>query len=159
MRRFILTCVVTLGIVTFLLASWVAWGAECSSGSFVCAKYTGPFCISTVSWTAAANGSVTACQPEGLTGTVYGEIYTVETDPGSTAPTADYDITLTDAAGNDVMGGAIGDRSATATERAAPLLTTGVEWPAAFVGPLTVNWSNNSVDSATGTIKIYWMRY
>ena len=42
-------------------------------------------------------------------------LYSVTTDPGTSAPTADYDITLV-VNGEDVSGGLLEDRSATATE-------------------------------------------
>ena len=45
----------------------------------------------------------------------------METDPGATAPTTLYDITLVNANGRDVMGGALADRSATVTEDTMPL--------------------------------------
>lgn len=46
-----------------------------------------------------------------------GEIVRLVTDPGATAPTAAYDITILDEDGVDVLVGAGADRSATATEQ------------------------------------------
>ncbi len=45
-----------------------------------------------------------------------GKIITLVTDPGTAAPTADYDVTVTDADGHDVLVGAGADRHTTATE-------------------------------------------
>ena len=45
-----------------------------------------------------------------------GKILGLATDPGSPAPTALYDITVTDEDGMDVLMGGGADRSATATE-------------------------------------------
>ncbi len=50
-----------------------------------------------------------------------GWILLVETDPGTTAPDGDYDITFINSNGRDVMGGALTDRSATVTEAVMPL--------------------------------------
>jgi len=81
-------------------------------------------CTLTFSWTGdASNGTVpaTATSTEN-TGFIKGMyLYLVETDPGSTAPTTLYDITLVDLNSLDVMGGTLANRSATVTENAMPL--------------------------------------
>lgn len=105
----------------------------------------------TYSWTAdAANGSVPATAgPE-----IEGLVFMAVTDPGSTAPTALYDITLTDSDGCDVFGGELSDRSATAIEQATPKV--GNSYQERYVkGAMTLNITNNSVNSATGTVKVY----
>jgi len=124
-------------------------------------QYQGGMCQLTLSWTAAANGSFTSYTISDAQMLKYlkGLAYQAETNPGSTAPTAAYDITITNAGGNDIMGGALADRSATATERAAPVLASGTEYPAAINGPLTLNITNNSVNAATGTVVLYWWYY
>lgn len=111
----------------------------------------------TISWTFtgdAANGTVPNL-------TITGDplaymkgwwIYYVETDPGATAPTALYDVVINNAAGRDIMGGALANRSATATEDAEPTRATPVD------GDLTIAVSNNAVNSATATIKIWLAR-
>lgn len=88
------------------------------------------------------------------TGRNVGCIAFVETDPGSTAPTDNYDITLTDQYGLDIMGGSLANRDTTDTEQAAPLIGS-------FAGcrtvtsAFTINISGNSVNSATGTVIVY----
>ena len=85
---------------------------------------------------------------------IYGYIYQVVTDPGSTAPTDDYDITLVDTDGCDIMGGTLANRDTSNSEQAMPLV--GEAYGPRFInGVLTCNISNNSVNSATITIKIY----
>jgi len=109
----------------------------------------------TYSWTGdAADGSVPATAS---TISVDGYIILVITNPGSTAPTALYDITLTDGDSVDVMGGQLANRSATATEQAVPKIGTvyGGRWVS---GILTLNITNQSVHSATGTVKIFIQR-
>jgi len=46
------------------------------------------------------------------------ELVMGQTNPSATAPTADYDIVVNDDQGQDLFGGGLGDRSATATESA-----------------------------------------
>jgi len=81
---------------------------------------------------------------------VDGLVYQVETDPGGTAPTADYDLTLT-SGGLDIMGGSLADRSNTLTQRAFP--ATGSQ---ATRGSLTLTVANQSVASATFSVRIYY---
>ncbi len=64
------------------------------------------------SWTSTAGGAADLVTAE----TYSGLVQTLVTDPGATAPTTLYDITITDADGIDVLAGAGADRSATATE-------------------------------------------
>lgn len=71
-------------------------------------------------------------------------IYRVITDPGTTAPTAAYDIVINDIYGADIMSGSLADRSATATEF--------VEVTIPVYGQLTGVFTNNSVNSATGKV-------
>jgi hypothetical protein len=99
----------------------------------------------------SGNGTV----PATASGYVEGYVVMVITDPGATAPTDDYDITLTDKYGVDIMGGALADRDETNTEQAVPCLLTGV-YGARFVsGTITLNISEQSDVSATGQVRIY----
>ena len=68
--------------------------------------------------------------------------------PGSTAPTANYDITITDSDGVDVFGGALEDRSATVKEQAFPQDSNGLGGGRFCFGALTLTITNNSVNSA-----------
>lgn len=83
-------------------------------------------------WTSTAGGAadlVTTCD--------YGaEVLALMTDPGTAAPTDDYDITITDSEGYDVMQGAGANRDTTNTETAVPTAKS-----IAF-GPLTLNVTN-----------------
>lgn len=83
-----------------------------------------------------------------------GIVYMVETDPGTTAPTANYDMTLLNNNGIDIMGGNLANRSATLTQRASPL-----NYQAQPVkGPLTLTMSNNSVVNAMFTVRIWFFK-
>ncbi len=109
----------------------------------------------TFTWTSAANGSLTATASAR---SIDGWVILVVTNPGATAPTDDYDITLTDADGVDVMGGQLADRDQTNSEHAVPQLQSGVFGERYVSGTLTLNLSNNSVNSATGVVKVYIRR-
>ncbi len=68
----------------------------------------------TVTWTSSDLGAATD--------TVYmeGAIVRVVTNPGATAPTADYDITFVDANGVDIMSGTLADRHTSTSEQVIP---------------------------------------
>lgn len=83
-----------------------------------------------------------------------GYVILVVTDPGATAPTDNYDITLTDEDGVDVMGGELANRDTANTEQAIPLVGNCYS-PRWVQETLTLNISNNSVNSANIVVKIY----
>ena len=78
-------------------------------------------------------------------------IISVVTDPGATAPTDNYDITITNAAGLDLMNGQCANRDTANTESCAAD-------PVPLSGATTLNITNNSVNSATITIYIFLTR-
>lgn len=99
-----------------------------------------------VTWTGdASDGSVPTLLIEHYAGWY---IIKVVTNPGTTAPTANYDITFIDTDGLDIMEGLLVDRSATATEKVLAAEMIGEDG-------FTVTIANNSVHSATGTIRIF----
>lgn len=85
-------------------------------------------------------------------------LFYVETDPGSAAPTDDYDITITNAAGRDIMGGALSDRGNATTEVAFAIDAGLTKHSPPIDGALTIAVSNNSVNSAKSTIKFFLFR-
>ena len=92
-------------------------------------SHFGNVCRIKWTWTSATDGSVVKV----TTGGFYGEVISLLTDPGSTAPTDNYDITITDADGYDVMQGAGANRDTANTEQTVPTAKS-----VAF-GPLTLN--------------------
>lgn len=79
----------------------------------------------------------------------YGEVIALVTDPdGTDAPTADYDITITDVEGYDVMQGAGADRHTSNTQTAVPTAKS-----VAF-GQLTLNVTNAG-DTKSGVAILY----
>lgn len=81
-----------------------------------------------------------------------GWIFLAETNPGTTGPTDNYDLVLNNAAGIDVMGGALANRDTANTERATPAISGWVD------GTLTLVVTNNSVASSTFTLTLWIWR-
>lgn len=67
----------------------------------------------------------------------YGAVGSVVTNPGATAPTDNWDLTITDVDGYDVLQGVGADRDTTNTETAGPTVS-----PSIVFGPLTANITN-----------------
>lgn len=108
--------------------------------------------IVTVSFTAdASDASVPDTSIE-----LKGYVLKVITNPGSTAPTDNYDIDLGDPADAalDALAGGLANRDTANTEQAFPVLTNGVV-PVFLSGTYTLGVSNNAVNSATGDIIFY----
>lgn len=101
-------------------------------------------------WTGSgSDGNFTQCN---LTYAMNGLFAYVETDPGTPAPTAAYDLTFTDAMG---LTYTVSDRSTSATEQTKPSLGgTASMYP--VWGRLLLDISGNSEAGATGTIRLFW---
>lgn len=85
---------------------------------------------------------------------VWGTLLVLQTKPGSTAPTDNYDITLIDADGADRLDSVGLNRDTSTTER---VTITGAPWVAKGES-LTLTIANNAVNSATIGIKIWFTR-
>lgn len=140
-----------------LAVSVGAWAASSIVGTETYARNTPRESVQviTVAWTAHTDGSVTA---ETIDVDPQGYVFMVVTNPGGTAPTAAYDITITDADGVDIMGGTLANRSATASEQAVPAVSTGIYGGRYVTTAPTLTIANNSVNGATGTVVIYVAR-
>lgn len=110
-----------------------------------------------VEWTSDdTTGSVT-----GTTEKIVGELIKGVTDPGSAAPTDDYDITITDEEGADVLGASLdnlGDRDTANTEVVYFGLTDGTVNTSAFpvvCDKLTIAVTNAG-NSKTGQLTLYY---
>jgi len=150
MKRILSILVIAL---LFLLPPW-AMAAGTVTQTYV-QKTNNVSCL-TYSWTADASAHTVPATAS--TVAIDGYVILVVTNPDDdTAPTDQYDITLTDADSCDVMGGTLADRSDTNTEQAVPKIGNvyGGRWVS---GILTLNISNNSVNSAAGTVAVYIQR-
>lgn len=98
-----------------------------------------------VDWVSAADGTASADM-----GHVYnGRLGTVVFVPSATAaPTALYDVTITDDFGLDILGGGGADRSASANERVSP---AAIE----YHGNLTLNVTNAG-NTKAGKVYIFF---
>ena len=86
---------------------------------------------------------------------VGGRLLQITTDPGSTAPQDNYDITLTEGTGADLLLG-VGANRDTSNSEVAVIESNGTHAVYAGTDTLTLAISNNNVNSAGITIKIYY---
>lgn len=108
------------------------------------------------------------CVGDASTGTVpatalpafEGKILAVETNPGSPAPTDNYDVTLIDSDGVDRLKGVANNRDTTTSERVDyGDLASGVQWATPVVDSaetLTLTFGGQSVASAQFTVAIWY---
>lgn len=107
-----------------------------------------------IDWVAdASDGSV----PDTALPAFEGRILQLLTNPGATAPTANYDITLVDAEGGDRLAAAGANRHTANTELAGVLFASSSVHPYVSIGDvLTFNLDNNAVNSALGRAVVYY---
>ena len=106
----------------------------------------------TLSWTADASAATVPNTSVVLRGYVAKAI----TNPGSTAPTDNYDIAFGDPADTalDALANALGDRDTSNTEQVYPTVS-GATSPVYVNGTYLFKLTNNSVNSATGVVVLY----
>lgn len=86
-----------------------------------------------------------------------GTLLHLETNPGATAPTANYDITITDQNAIDVLQGVGANRHTTSSERANIVYSGGLDHPAVAIDDvLTLAIANNAVNSAITVIELVY---
>jgi len=85
---------------------------------------------------------------------VDGQIHRITTDPGATAPTADYDITLKDDTGVDVLQGLAADRHTSNTEDVNVVYSSTSVHPL-VKSPLTLAVTNAG-NSKVGDLYVYY---
>lgn len=106
----------------------------------------------TVDWTAdAADASVPTLSLD-----LHGFIVKVVTNPGATAPTANYDIALGSPEDStlDALATLLNNRHTTTSEQVYPLIS-GAATPIFVSGTHVLAITNNAVNSATGSIVFY----
>lgn len=101
----------------------------------------------------ASDGSV----PDTVLPAFEGRLLALATAPGTTNPTANYDLTCLDQFGRDVLEGVGANRSASATEKV-PIVYSGTgTFPPVDEGDtLTLKLANNSVNSAGLVVTLYY---
>lgn len=147
MKRILLTAALFLA----LLFATHAQAAESCTGTSSTPSFYSKLTEYTYTIVTAADGSFTeeACD----FGNIQGEIRRIVTDPGTTAPTDDWDFVLNDALGADATAGAGADRDEAVSESIVP------SNPFAVNDTLTVDVTGNIVDSAEIVIKLYVTKF
>ena len=84
-----------------------------------------------------------------------GRLLQIATDPGATAPQANYDIALTEGGGADLLLG-VGANRHTSNSEVAVIESNGAHAVYAGTDTLTLALTNNNVNSATVVIKLYF---
>jgi hypothetical protein len=108
-----------------------------------------------VDWVAdAADATV----PDTILPRIEGRLAELTTDPGATAPTNLYDLTLIDADGVDRLQG-VGLNRATATTETAPVVYAGstIHPPISLADVLTLKLAGNAVNSAVGKVTLIYV--
>lgn len=97
----------------------------------------------------AADGTI----PDTTLPAFEGRLYELTTNPGSTAPTDNYDVKITDAEAVDRLQGVGVDRDTANTESAVPVYSGSTIHPVVSRSDaLTLKITGNSVHSATGRV-------
>lgn len=95
---------------------------------------------------------------------LYGYVLKIITNPGSTAPTANYDMALGDPEDTtlDALGGLIANRHTSNTEQVYGIIKNGSDiapYPIFLCGTYQFQLTNNAVNSATGRVLIYLVEH
>lgn len=109
--------------------------------------------VVTVAWTADASAATVPT----LSLALKGYLIKVVTNPGATAPTDNYDITLGDPEDSalDAANSTLLNRDTANTEQVYPVLGSTPVIPVFLSGTYSLAVTNNSVNSATGRIIFY----
>jgi hypothetical protein len=104
----------------------------------------------TLTWTSTASGAVTVAVPA-----FHGTLARVVTNPGATAPSANYDVTLSDEDSIDLLATKGANRHTTTTESFTPFSGDGTSnVPMVMAGTSTLAITNAG-SAKVGTITLY----
>lgn len=152
MRRLFIRALIPLFVVLLLPLPLLAAGSCTVSHDDV----TSNIGVITFTWIGdASSGSVpdTSSSPY----RVDGYVFLVKTSPGTPAPADNYNITLTDSDGIDVMGGELLLRDTANPEMAVPKIDS-VYGEVLVHGYITHNITSQTDASATGVTRVYYRR-
>jgi len=148
MKRALILC----GLL-FCLAAQAWAGDDIVTSSFTAADDD----VTVLEFDYTADSSGATVSPTASSGTATGYVFMVVTDPGSPAPTDDYDVALLDGDGADILGGAGANRDQADSEQITPAIG-GAYAPRFVNGALTLQVTGNAVNSAQGKVKIFIRR-
>ena len=110
-----------------------------------------------VKLTCTGDGSITAYSFDAKTFDVLGfYLYSVTTDPGSSAPTDNYDITLV-ASGEDIAGGLLADRSTSATQTKV-ICPANIGYHIMDSEDIAITFANNTANPSTIVIDLEFVK-
>ena len=120
-------------------------------------SYTSIGHIRRVTLTCVADAADGSFPSTALTTKIEGRLLKLVTNPGATAPQANYDVALTDQHGSDVLQGLGANRHTSNTETA-PLFYTGTSTHPSVdeSDTLTLAVTGNNVNSAITVIDLYY---
>lgn len=113
--------------------------------------------IRKVAFTCTADAADATFPATAINRPIEGRLLALMTNPGATAPTANYDITLVNQHGYDVLQGVGANRHTSNTETAVVVYSgTGTHPCVDDSDTLTLTIANNAVNSATIAIELYY---
>lgn len=122
-----------------------------NSASVVTREYDDTTGIKKITWAWTSDDAAGSVTCESVN--VKGRVQRAVTNPGTTAPTADYDIVINDEDGVDVMQAQLGNRHTSNSEQAWPLIGT-IPVEVLVLGDLTPVITNAG-NSKIGTLVLY----
>ncbi len=153
-----------IAILAFCMMGGVAYGAGSSNSySIQWGGGTGENRMAVVTWTWVADDTTGAVPGSALSAADADLLKYYFADMGETksgpfvVPTTLYDVTLEDPDGMDIFGGKMMNRSNTTGQQVLPAISGALGSRAVYTG-LTLRVYNNSVNSATGTVIITFIR-
>ena len=111
--------------------------------------------VKVVTFTCTADSSDGSYPATTVSTDIKGRLLQIVTDPQSTAPQDNYDITVTDSVGADLLLGVGANRDTSNTEIAI-VESNGAHSVVAETDTLTLTITNNNVNSAVIVIKLYY---
>ena len=122
-------------------------------------SHSKPGKVGVITFTCTADAADGSFPQTNITDAIEGELLQLETNPGATAPTANYDIVLNDDQGADVLMG-VGANRHTSTTEIAGIVFSGTSYHPYVdkTQTLTLVITNNSVNSAGIVVKLYYRK-
>lgn len=154
MKKHLLSKMLIIAVAGILAFTGLIWAASTVTQTLL--PVNKEVAVLTYAWTADATSAEVSATESSWD--VDGWVFLVITNPGSPAPTDNYDLVLKDAEGIDIMGGALANRDTANSEQAIPQIMTGI-YGARFVdGKLTLEVTGNAVTSAEAEVKVFFYR-
>ena len=115
--------IIILALLSALIVPKYALAVESATATMFKA---GEFTVVSIVWVSAADGTCSYAFAANILKDIRGKsAYMAVTDPGATAPTANYDIVLNDELSADIFGGSLANRHTTSSEQAVPTIGAG----------------------------------